>query len=321
VAGVWPTCRGCGNDASARPEWYAAYVYDRRLPTFFLAASREMSRTGDSAGSRAVSPSGTWRDTQSVTAGMRVPFRRVRFSQYWWSAFDYERQSPVHEGDGVRHRPALQFAWAFGNAHEYGYSVSAERGLRTLVTVEQVPKALGACGSAGAATAQVRGYLPAGGRHAVLALRAGAATSSGDRRVASVFELGGAGPDTLSPDFGSTPLTLMRAFPEGAFSGRHLALVNLDYRIPLARPERGHGLLPLFVRTVHGSVFLDAGRVWSGGAVEAGLITSTGLELSGDLVLGYYFPLTVTSGVAWGRRSGDAREHRVAAFVRVGRAF
>jgi hypothetical protein len=135
-----------------------------------------------------------------------------------------------------------------------------------------------------------------------------------------LFELGGDGPDELRPDFRATSLSLMRGFPEGSSSGRHLALVNLDYRIPLARPERGHGLLPLFVRSVHGSVFLDAGRAWSGHPREGGITTSTGLELSCDLVLGYYFPLTVTSGVAWGR-SDAPQATRVAAFVRVGRAF
>ena len=56
LSGVWLTCRGCADEAPARPEWYAAYVYDRRLPTFFLTASREMSRTSDQAGSDALSP-------------------------------------------------------------------------------------------------------------------------------------------------------------------------------------------------------------------------------------------------------------------------
>jgi len=207
---------------------------------------------------------------------MSVPFRRVRFSHVWLSALEYERRAGAGgEGADLR-RPALRFGWEFTNAREYGYSISREQGLTALVTAEHVRRSLGAPGRADAFTAEVGGYLPAGTPHAVLALRAGAGTSSGDEQVRRVFELGGAAADRALFDFGAGPLRLLRGFRSGEFIGRHVALVNLDYRLPLARFERGYGTLPVFLRTAHASLFLDAGHAWDRRFAAADVKTSAG---------------------------------------------
>ena len=320
LSAAWPVCGNSERASSRRPDWHVAYVYDRWRPTFFATASAEMSSVNASGQSASSGPGRVWREQRGFSAGASVPFRRVRFSHSWLSAFNYERGAFTGTGGVAQHRPALQFGWRFSNAREYGYSISPERGLTALVTTEHVRRGLGAPGNAAAVTAQFRGYLPAGAPHATLALRAGAAVASGDERVRRVFELGGNGPDAPFLGFGNSSLSLMRGFERGAFSGRHLALLNLDYRIPMRRPERGHSLLPIFFRSFYGSLFLDAGHAWDRRFSARDLKTSTGFEFSWDLVVGYAFPLTVTSGVAW-TRDGGTHADRVTPFVRVGRAF
>ena len=40
-------------------------------------------------------------------------------------------------------------------------------------------------------------------------------------------------------------------------------MINADYRWPIARPQRGAGTWPLFLHTIHGAVFADAGHAWT----------------------------------------------------------
>ena len=47
------------------------------------------------------------------------------------------------------------------------------------------------------------------------------------------------------------------ALDSADLSGRSVAAVNLDYRFPIAWPQRGLGTWPLFLRTVHGAVFVE----------------------------------------------------------------
>ncbi len=98
--------------------------------------------------------------------------------------------------------------------------------------------------------------------------------------------------------------------------GRHAAVANLDYRVPIWRLERGSGTLPIFARALHGAVFVDAGHAWDATFRRSDIVTSIGAELSMDAVIGYRLPITLTTGAAWIARDGG-----FAAFGRIGRAF
>ena len=97
-------------------------------------------------------------------------------------------------------------------------------------------------------------------------------------------------------------------------------MVNVDYRLPLWRVGRGIGTIPVFLRTVHGAVFFDAGQAWTGGFRWGDVRTSFGGEISADTVLGFALPLTFTAGAAI-RYDGTIDRSSVVAFARVGRAF
>ncbi len=127
--------------------------------------------------------------------------------------------------------------------------------------------------------------------------------------------------DTGLVDFSTAPTTLMRGFPDDTFGGSHAALVNVEYRVPLARPQRGLGTWPLFLRAIHTAAFTDVGHVWTTRFQASDVKASLGVELSVDVVAGYSQPVTATVGAARGHDgSGTARDHTTW-YVRLGHAF
>jgi hypothetical protein len=301
----WSTSR-------ARPDWQAAYAYDRWWPTVFADVSDDTDpfRGGELR-------------TREVNAGVLLPVRRVRWSHALLGAVHASSDHFVRSTGGVReearatHR-SLRTGLLVDAARAYGYSISEADGWSATAGLELTREAFGADGNAGAATLDVRGYVPLGPRHAVLAARAAAATAWGDEAVRRVFSASGNGPRARGFNFGSDAVGLIRGVDESEAFGDHAAVVNVDYRVPLRRIERGAGTAPVFVRTIHGALFADIGHAWTGSFRRGDLTRSVGAELSLDVVLGYGLPLTLTTGAAW--RTLPDRAGAVV-FGRVGRAF
>ncbi len=90
--------------------------------------------------------------------------------------------------------------------------------------------------------------------------------------------------------------------------------------MPLAIVERGRGTLPLLLRTLHASAFVDAARLsGSPSTSDEGWHRAVGAELSADVVAGYALPIAVSVGVAWSDGAGGA--YGTTAYARLGRAF
>lgn len=75
---------------------------------------------------------------------------------------------------------------------------------------------------------------------------------------------------------------------------------SLEARLPLFRPERGPGTWPVFLHSVHGAFFLDAG--WGGGSAADlawnGMDRSLGAELRSDWTVFYGVGLRAGAGMA-----------------------
>jgi phenylpyruvate tautomerase PptA (4-oxalocrotonate tautomerase family) len=297
----------------ARPDWRVAYAYDRWRPTFFVDFSDDTDpfRSGEIR-------------SREADLGVLLPFRRVRWSQSFLGAWNATTDtiacpscSPVSDGRSARR--SLRGGWGFDSAKSYGYSISAEEGARVAGTMELTRRALGADADGGAATIDARAYVPVFPRHGVLAARVGAARAWGDRLVRRIFSASGSGPQSSGFEFGVDAIGLIRGFPEGAVVGERAWVVNVDWRVPLARPQRGFGTLPVFLRAIHAAVFADAGNAWTPAAPRR-VRGSAGIELSLDAVFGYALPLTMTAGAAW-RRDPTRLDEGWAVFARMGRAF
>ena len=300
----------------ARPDWQLAYAYDRWRPTLFVSVADDTDPFRDAEVR-----------TREVNGGALLPIRRVRWAQTILMAFNASRdtvscETGCEEGivPSTATRRSLRFGWTYDSAKTYGYSVSAERGIRLGVTGELTREALGSGDNVGAVTADARIYRRAWPRHGAVAARIAGATSWGDGAARRVFSASGAGPQDLDLDFDVNAIGLLRGFPSDAVVGRHAALANFDYRFPLGYVERGVGTVPFFLRSAHAAVFADAGHAWSRDFVRSRSRLSVGAELSLDIVVGYWLPLTFTTGAAW-RHDGDRDRRDIVAFGRIGRAF
>ncbi len=307
------------SDSLAHPDWSVAYVYNRWQPQFFASAARSTSYLqGASAETGGIS---TWRE-RTIEAGVVLPLRRVLQAQQL--VFSGQRSSNLVTGGTTADaftRLSLRSGWAYRSARIYGYSISPEDGVAAGVGAEIAGAGPRSIADATTVTGDVRAYLPGPARHHVLALRAAGGISAGPRSLGRTFRLGGAMPNADALDFGRGAFSLLRGFPLDRFAGRRIVVANADYRFPLAWIERGRGTWPVFVRTLHGSVFADAGHAWTSGFQLSDLKVAAGVELSTDVVLGYGLPITLTAGVARGHDGAGRVPATTTGYVRIGRAF
>ena len=306
------------------PDWDLSYAYARWRPVWWVSAS---STTAFAAGPPTDDgrPSTSTLREREYAAGVAFPIRHVRVSHTAVASIvrGINDVSVAHStGDPTRSRwTALRAAWATTSAHTYGYSISPESGVTLGATAEVVRSAFGSDADATTFTGDARAYLATGIPHHVLALRLAGGTSSGDRTVERTFLLGGPSPNADVLDFGRHAISLLRGFSTNTFAGNRVALLNMDYRFPIARPQRGLGTWPAFLHTLHGAAFLDAGHAWTRTFSMGDAKTSVGGELSADVVAGYSFRFTAAAGVAWGHDGSGTVPDHTTIYLRVGRAF
>jgi outer membrane protein assembly factor BamA len=162
----------------------------------------------------------------------------------------------------------------------------------------------------------------------VLALRGDLAADLGARSPG--FDVGGANggslPIALEVDvFGRGLSFPVRGYPEAAQSGNRALTGSAEYRFPVARVERGVGLLPLYLDRLTGDLFADAGTAWCAGVCprigaaspDPHPLVSFGAELLAEFRLGYHTPVPLRLGVAMPLREGGGPE----VYLRLGRAF
>lgn len=303
-----------------RPDWAAAYVYQRWQPAWYAAAEdrTRLLETVDAAGT--VRPLA--RREQQIEAGVLRPFVRVRRTQTARLAYYAERVTNSTPSLAPRiDRAGVRAAWTISTARRYGYSISPEDGWSFGATAEVLRPAFGSDGSADAFTVDGRAYLPLGLPHAVAALRGAFGASRGDRAVARPFFVGGVEENRGLGVFGSDAVSLLRGFPETAFVGRRAAVLNAEARIPLGWPQRGVGTWPIFLNALHAAAFLDVGHAWDDSPRWRDRKLGYGLEVSADVTAGFGLPLTWTAGVAWGDDGAGLVAPQRSFYVRAGRSF
>jgi hypothetical protein len=198
---------------------------------------------------------------------------------------------------------ALSLSWQFSNARGYPSSISAEEGWVFGVSARHSGPETFATFTYASVEARVQAYqaLPWAPHH-VLAARLAAGGAVGDLGLRPVFALGGISlhdPVMQLVDDSRTGAGYLRGYPPGAFGGNSYALLNLEYRLPLANLDRGFDTLPLYLRRIHARVFTDVGAVGDGANLRA-LKPSLGAELQLELLLGYFVGTNLRLGYARG---------------------
>jgi Tol biopolymer transport system component len=284
----------------------AFYQYDRFRPTLLLTASD--SSEPDGAGALR---------TQEVGLQADLPLvRSFRWSQSASLAWRFKRQAVLEQPDTRLDLGGLEVAWAISSVRRYPYSISPAEGWRLRLAALKEDPALGSDVSLAKLTGDLRTYQRLFGESDALAVRLGGGVTFGRASFTRSFAVGGFPQNDLF-DVVRANLGVLRGYPDYAFTGRNFAVANLEYRFPLAHPQRGYRLLPAFVRHLHGSVFADAGHAWTGSFRLQDVKTGAGAALGVDFVLGHGLPLTATAGLAY----GFAEQGSTRSYFRMGLAF
>ena len=103
--------------------------------------------------------------------------------------------------------------------------------------------------------------------HQVLALRWAGGASAGGMTRRAPFYIGGFSPqsDVLRSFLLRSAFTdagTLRGYQPAAFEGEYYAVMNVEYRAPLADIERGIGTVPAFIRRITLIPFFDVGGAW-----------------------------------------------------------
>jgi outer membrane protein assembly factor BamA len=78
----------------------------------------------------------------------------------------------------------------------------------------------------------------------------------------------------------------VRGYALGERSGRFAWSATAEYRFPIVRLNRGLGLVPVHLESIHADFFADAANAWGPDAnPERSTLASVGAELSFDLTL------------------------------------
>jgi hypothetical protein len=236
-----------------------------------------------------------------------------------WSGTGYrslEAQAPLSPAsEPFRFRDGFlseaTFLARYTDARRFTRSISPEEGRTLTLTLGASDREIGSDYHLLRARANATQYLRVPGtRHVVLVLNAGGGVADGTIGDHPPFELGGAtAPDPLAllPGTATAPSSQLRGYPVGALGGTGFVAGNLELRLPLFAPTYGRSTWPIFLRRVHGALFLDGGDAFdlrgqlplAGHALAAEeLRFSAGAEVRLELVLAYYLRTDLRIGVA-----------------------
>ncbi len=250
--------------ADSVPDWNAAYAYTRHQPSFFGSASRETTFGTAVFGASARPHLRVAVVEHELQAGAFLPIVHVRRNaQAAASLVRTERRYRLPDGDRTTTLVSSRLAFAHDSTQQYGYSVSREHGANVGGTIELAREALGSDGRCHDQRRSMRARTFPGSACTMSSrcarqpgCRAGS-TGCASRRSGSAKSR----PRRASSTSAATRSDCCAASSGTTPAGTRVLVANVEYRLPLAVLERGHGTWPLFLRTAHAAFFADTGQV------------------------------------------------------------
>lgn len=209
--------------------------------------------------------------------------------------------------------------YQFWNVEGSYDAAGSPRGIFVQAGLDYAGQATGSSYTTYAFSTALTGYLelPWPGDH-TLALRVAGAVSGGDYPRGATYSVGGYNldgltlVDTLITGVANSSFTI-RGYAPGASWGRSYFSQTLEYRVPVVQPDLGVSTLPLYLRRIDASLFLDYGGAFdrfdmhqlalfkeSSLLYSPQLNTSIGGELWLSLNLGYILSSQLRFGYAYG---------------------
>jgi hypothetical protein len=244
---------------------------------------------------------------QSVAAGIAVPWETLRRETRFSASVEIEDRyrenagdvTAVAAADPIRQDPTLvggALGLTFGNVQAGLRSISVQDGVRMSASVDYLKATAGdrwrsGWDLAGSVYRSFPSWTTAG--RPVFAATARIAEQRGP--AAGRLTAGGVG-TTAVLEGGDSDFEV-RGYPPGFVAANALWSARTEMRLPIARVSRGVGALPLYLRGLSGSWFMDsvgaASRVDRLGSPQ---LLSTGAELSSDITL-FSLPIRIRTGV------------------------
>ncbi|MGK4001280.1 BamA/TamA family outer membrane protein [Sorangium sp. So ce1036] len=208
--------------------------------------------------------------------------------------------------------------YGFSNAEGSLDAAGAARGVSLNAGLDYAGQETGSSYTTYAFSTSLNAYveMPWSGDHTV-ALRVAGAVSGGGYPRGATYSVGGYDlerlslVDTLLTGVTNSSFTL-RGYAPGAVAGRSYFSQTLEYRAPIAQPDRGLSTLPVYLRRIDASLFLDLGGAFNRfevdelalftrhGLLSPQLHTSIGGELWLEMNLGYVLTSQLRLGYAYG---------------------
>jgi hypothetical protein len=262
-----------------------------------------------------------WDNRLRMYASVAYPLRRNLLAWVRWSGI---QRSPLYDIPDNAYRPWLPTRGLLSSigggirtskASVYPYSISPEDARLASVTTKLTSSWLGSyiLDNADEAqgfdqlqiTGEIREYLklPFSTNH-VLALRVAGGASFGDRLKYGSFRLGGnygeSGYYALPDEYIS-----LRGWQVASNSGDWYGLASAEYRFPIARIDSGYSTLPLFIKNLHGAIFVDAGTAFDDLEVTPTPLIGVGTELRLTGIVGWGLGLQARIGYAFALSNQD----------------
>jgi hypothetical protein len=201
----------------------------------------------------------------------------------------------------------VHLGYSYSNAEATNYAISLERGFTLSIGADYAGEAIGSETSLTSFSATATGYLTMPwARHQVLAVGLSGGTAGGTYPRRNPFYIGGYGEmpllDSLRSNLRQSGFRL-RGYRPYQFGGSDFNLLNVEYRAPLWYADRGVSTLPVFLRTLSGTVFFDYGAAYDRLDLRDPLALfhgGVGAELWLDVFVGYYISANLRLGVAKG---------------------
>lgn len=229
---------------------------------------------------------------QRVALSFELPFALTDFS-HWLNL----GPSLLHDSLAAL---SLQASWLFSSARSYRFGVAPVEGALAGISADASTRTLLNQTDRIRAVAHATRYFGAPPATWSLRLRAAVGLAAGDNSRDSAF--------TLSNETG---LLRVRGFPAAGESGSGAAAAGLQLRVPVWWPERGLGVMPVFLRNLNAALYCEAGTVWrqfERARLAASARAGIGIELRADLFVFRYVPLQLTAGCAAGLLPGPNRQ-------------
>lgn len=304
---------------SGEPSGSLVYAY-RRLPMdFVLSGFRSVApRRGYLYGDRQPLITETFTGVSTGIAYTEPGEADVQTVSLYYTLGEFDSKLPVGTAADPYSRVTrdphrgflgmVSLGWGYSNADAALYSIGAERGFTAVANVDLASRETGSDDTLAAVFGRVTGYLPMPwADHHTLAVAASGAAAVGSYPRRGLYYTGGFVTDAPLVDAYTDGIRqggfVLRGYEPAALIGSQYNLLNTEYRFPIVYADRGVATLPVFLRTISGTVFADYGGAYDTLDLEAPFDQfhlGVGGELWVDLVFGYHARGTLRLGYARG---------------------